>query len=275
MTIPSQAVRLAQRRLGFTGTNVDGRLGPGTEKRLDVVLVARKGDLPPRYRDAILAGPRTRKITAYIQLLARDAGIFVGSVDGVWGPQTAFAYDSLAHLERHGAPPTPWRDTVVSTANPRGWPKESTATLEAFYGPKGGNQVLVQLPYAHRLSWDLSKSITRFSCNAKVADSIGKVLTQVRDHYGEQRIRELRLDRWGGCLNVRPKRGGTEWSTHSWGIAIDFDADRNQLKWGRDRAVFAQPEYEPWWEFWEKEGWVSLGRSANYDWMHVQAARLR
>ena len=101
------------------------------------------------------------------------------------------------------------------------------------------------------------------------------MLTQVRDRYGEERIRELRLDRWGGCLNVRPKRVGTEWSTHSWGIAIDFDPDQNQLRWGRDRAVFAQPEYEPWWEVWEKEGWVSLGRSSNFDWMHIQAARLR
>ena len=85
---------------------------------------------------------------------------------------------------------------------------------------------------------------------------------------------KLRLDRWGGCLNVRKMRGGSSWSMHAWGIAIDFDPDRNQLKWGRDRAVFARPDYDAWWRCWEDEGWTSLGRTKNYDWMHVQAARL-
>ena len=100
-----------------------------------------------------------------------------------------------------------------------------------------------------------------------------QVLTRVLQHYGYERIKELRLDRWGGCYNERKKRGGTEWSTHAWGIAMDYDPERNRLTWGRDRAAFARPEYDRWWGFWEEEGWVSLGRVANFDWMHVQAAR--
>ena len=82
------------------------------------------------------------------------------------------------------------------------------------------------------------------------------------------------LDLWGGCHNIRPIRGGTRRSAHSWGIAIDFDSDRNQLHWGRDKATFAKPEYDYWWKYWEEEGWVSLGRIRNFDWMHLQAARL-
>jgi hypothetical protein len=61
---------------------------------------------------------------------------------------------------------------------------------------------------------------------------------------------------------------------HSWGIAIDYDPNRNKLRWGAEKAVFAREEYKPWWEFWEEEGWISLGRSRNFDWMHVQAARI-
>jgi hypothetical protein len=79
---------------------------------------------------------------------------------------------------------------------------------------------------------------------------------------------------FGGCLNVRRMRGGSAWSMHSWGIAFDFDPDRNQLRWGRDRAAFAKPEYNKWFELWEEEGAVSLGRVRNFDWMHVQFARL-
>jgi len=83
----------------------------------------------------------------------------------------------------------------------------------------------------------------------------------------------LKLDLWGGCLNVRRMRGGRKYSTHSWGIAVDYDPLHNRLKWGRDKALFARPEYNKWWEFWEKEGWVSLGRTRNFDWMHIQAAK--
>jgi len=48
---------------------------------------------------------------------------------------------------------------------------------------------------------------------------------------------------------------------------------RNKLRWGKDKTQFAKPEYEQWWKFWEEEGWVSLGRLKNYDWMHAQSAR--
>jgi hypothetical protein len=61
---------------------------------------------------------------------------------------------------------------------------------------------------------------------------------------------------------------------HSWGIALDFDPDRNQLSWGKPKALFSGVGYLPFWQAWEAEGWVSLGRKRDFDWMHVQAARL-
>jgi hypothetical protein len=133
--------------------------------------------------------------------------------------------------------------------------------------------VRVDGPYPLRLSWDLNTTVSRIACHEKVAPSLGRVLAGVLDHYGPDAVRELRLDRFGGCYNPRKKRGGTSWSTHAWGIALDFDPERNRLQWGRDRAVFARPVYDRWWELWEAEGWISLGRVANFDWMHVQAAR--
>ena len=100
-----------------------------------------------------------------------------------------------------------------------------------------------------------------------------RVLTNTFNHYGYERIKDLRLDHWGGCLNVRRMSGGRKYSTHSWGIAVDYDPQHNRLKWGRDKAFFARPEYSKWWEFWENEGWTSLGRTRNFDWMHIQAAK--
>ena len=46
------------------------------------------------------------------------------------------------------------------------------------------------------------------------------------------------------------------------------------LRMDSTEAEFAKPEYDKWWECWEDEGWTSLGRTRDFDWMHVQAAHL-
>jgi hypothetical protein len=154
------------------------------------------------------------------------------------------------------------------------WPKQNASSMNAFFGKVGSNQVSLVMPYPMRLSWDLKTPIHKFSINKKCHDSAKRVFTKVLEIYGLEEIKRLRLDRFGGCLNVRKMRGGSTWSVHAWGAAIDIDPDRNQLKWGKDQAAMAKPEYKAWWDAWEEEGWVSLGRSRNFDWMHVQAANL-
>jgi hypothetical protein len=133
-------------------------------------------------------------------------------------------------------------------------------------------QVKLKLPYPLRLAWQTEQIVTSIGCHEKVHDAVLRVLERVLSHYGPDKIRELRLDRYGGCLNIRKKRGGSAWSMHSWGIALDFDPDRNQLRWNHSRAALARPEYERWFELWEEEGAISLGRTRDFDWMHVQFA---
>lgn len=281
--IPTAAIRLAQRRLqenGYEPGPVDGDLGPRTEAGLDRMLDDRGSDLKAKYREDIVSGSRKRKLTAYVQLLARDADVEVGPVDGLWGPQTNYAYDTLQHIDDYGEPPVQWRDSR-EIPNPNGWPVETEDALTDYYGRPGGSfddpnppLTTLDLPYRHRLSWDQRQIKTRIRCHERVADSLRRVLTNVKNHYGEERIKELRLHVLGGVFAPRTKRGGSGWSTHAWGIALDYDPEHNQLPWGRDRAAFAKPEYRAWWGFWEEEGWISLGRTQNYDWMHVQAARV-
>jgi len=266
-------IKFAQAQLnagGFDAGPEDGIYGDQTLKAVEKAL-EQWGDQAP---DGWRTWSENRKLVAYIQMLCKEAKIEVGKIDGFWGPQTEFAFESLSHLDEHGRLPEPWRDIEPSAENPNGWPPQVEDQLIRFYGDVGQNQTRIHLPFTHRLSWDKTELVNSFSCHEKVHDSLLRVLTRVLDHYGPERIRELRLDLWGGCLNVRKMRGGTRWSMHSWGIAVDYDPDRNQLKWGRDHAAFAQPEYDPWWRLWEEEGWVSLGRSRNFDWMHVQAAKL-
>jgi len=226
-----------------------------------------------------------RQMVGYIQYLCAKNGINAGPIDGYWGPQTEQGLEELK-AKLNGSGWKPWRtdegigksslgDIVGNLFSGRSdWPTQVQSELIKYYGEPGSNQTKVTSPYPLRIAWNTNKTVTKFSCHEKVATSIERVLERVQDHY-QDKVSSLGLDLWAGCLNVRKMRGGDTWSTHSWGIAIDWDSARNKLKWGRDKANFAKPEYDVWWKLWEEEGWVSLGRSRNYDWMHVQAAKIR
>lgn len=261
-----EVIRFIQEQLNSIGLDAgraDGILGPKTEAALN-----RVDGLPTDW-------PKTRKAVGFIQLLANGKEIEAGRIDGYWGPQTDFAFDALYEMVAEGREPTVWRPEDLPDVNPNQWPPQKPQSeLERLYGAVGQNQARIDLPFPHKLAWAKRKRINRFSCHEKVHDSLNRVLTRVLDHYGPEEISRLGLDLWGGCLNVRQIRGGRRYSTHSWGIALDYDPANNRLKWGRDRATFARPEYEKWWQLWEEEGWVSLGRARNFDWMHVQAAKI-
>ena len=217
---------------------------------------------------------KTKKVIAAIQVFANEHHIPCKPIDGLWGPITQDAYDQLSAKILNTSLEPIWRPEEVVDTNPNSWPKQYTPQFDAFYGAQGSNLVTVDVPYPHKFSWKLSTTVTRISCHAKVADSYVRVLEEVLNTYGQAQISKLKRDVWGGGFNIRPIRGGTKPSMHSWGIAFDYDPNRNQLRWGADKAEFAKPVYEDWWKIWEAEGWVSLGRSRNFDWMHVQAAKV-
>lgn len=152
------------------------------------------------------------------------------------------------------------------------WPKQSECP--SFYGRPGTGHTMLDLPYPMRIAWDKKHTITRITIHSKCSDSAWRVLAMTLSHYGMDKIKDLGLDLFGGCFNNRVMRGGTQLSMHAFACAIDFDPERNQLKWGPKEARLAKPDAEKFWEFWEAEGWVSLGRSRGFDYMHVQAARL-
>jgi hypothetical protein len=154
------------------------------------------------------------------------------------------------------------------------WPKQNFTSMTAFYGPVGENQTRIDLPYEMYLAWDTKAKVKRITCNEKCSKSLYTIFEQTLKTYGIKDIQKLKLNSFGGCLNVRKMRGGSAWSIHSWGAAVDLDPDRNLLKWGKDRATFAKKEYDAFWKIVESEGWVSLGRAKGYDYMHFQAARL-
>ena len=174
-------------------------------------------------------------------MLATENHIETGTIDGYWGPQTEFAFDSLYQLIHEGHEAEPWRPEDIPLLNPNSWPSQSPQSeIIRVFGEPGQNQARISLPFPHKLSWKTTSVINSFSCHEKVHDSLERVLARVFEYYGLDEIQRLRLDLWGGCLNVRKMRGGTQYSMHSWGIALDYDPVRNKLKWGRDKANFAK-----------------------------------
>jgi hypothetical protein len=151
----------------------------------------------------------------------------------------------------------------------------TTQNMIAKYGtPTQAGTYLINTPVAFplRLAWDLPVKVTKIRCHKLEAINVTAIFADILKEYGIERIRALGIDLFGGCFNFRQQRGGTDWSKHSWGTAIDLDPARNQLKWGKDKAVFAKPAYAPMIDIFERYGWKSLGREKNYDWMHFEAA---
>jgi len=149
----------------------------------------------------------------------------------------------------------------------------TTKQLIAKYGTpneQGSYLTTITLPYPMRLSWDLDTKVTKMRCHKLVADKFLAVFNDLLAHYGYEEIQRLGIDLYGGCFNFRKMRGGSDWSRHSWGVAIDLDPVRNQLKESSKTARFARPEYKPMIDIFYNHGFVSLGVEKNYDWMHFE-----
>lgn len=147
--------------------------------------------------------------------------------------------------------------------------------IRAVYGEPGAaaERKLKRISPAFPLYF-AGSPVSAVRLHPKVADSFEAALKEVLGEYGLDRVKELRIGaNYGGSFMNRPMRNGSSTSTHAWGIAVDFNASENRLRWGSDKALFAKPEYAKFLDIMEKHGWYNLGRYKNYDYMHFQAVK--
>lgn len=130
--------------------------------------------------------------------------------------------------------------------------------------------VTLELPYPMRLAWDLDTKVNKMRVHKLIKDNFKGVFDDLLAHYGYEKLVELGIDLFGGCFAYRKMRGGSSWSKHSWGIAIDLDPVRNQLHETSRTARFARPEYKPMIDIFYKHGFIGLGPEKNFDWMHFE-----
>ena len=133
-----------------------------------------------------------------------------------------------------------------------------------------GYLTTIQLPYPMRLAWDLDTKVTRMSCHKLAAEKFLDVFNDLLAEYGMAEIERLGIDLFGGCFNYRKMRGGSSWSKHAQGIAVDLDPARNKLKETAKTARFARPEYQKMIDVFYKNGFINLGIEKGYDFMHFE-----
>lgn len=254
---------------GYYRGAIDGDDGPATWAAVEVIERNAGGE-SARWSKA-------RRLTAAAQTILDAQGFEPGFVDGYAGANTLEALTAWrsaqagvsASVER-----TPAATVMEPTAG-KGWPLQRD--MRSFFGEPGGaacTNGICRLPFPFKIDWSDVQQVTTFRCHEKVADPLTAIFADAARHFGEAEFRRLRLDRWGGCFNYRKMRGGEALSTHAYGVAVDLDPSRNQLRWGADRAAFARPEYAPWWRIVMAHGAVPAGFAWGKDWMHFQFARL-
>ena len=172
----------------------------------------------------------------------------VGTVpDGYWGR------NSIKKCQQH------LRAMMPSVES---WPNPDKRSLTKFYGDAGDESQLVNLPVdglGVKYDGQLVKTVY---CNNRIADSLQRIIVQLSEHHPEV------LADYNGCFNFRKMRGGSSYSLHAYGAAIDFMAGSNG-----NRTAWPTSANMPItvMEIFAREGWISAGAFWGRDAMHFQA----
>jgi hypothetical protein len=171
--------------------------------------------------------------------------------DGFFGPKSIAAVQ--AHLR-----------AMMPKKNP--WPGTSQEELTRFYGRAGDESKLIPMDVADLgMRYD-GKPVRVLRCHRAVAASLLRVLQGI----AAGPCRSV-LERYAGCYNNRPMRGGSLPSLHARGAAVDLDPDSNgnHTPWP-SRATMPLEVMEQF----AREGWTCAGAFWLRDPMHFQATAL-
>ena len=140
-----------------------------------------------------------------------------------------------------------------------------------IYGTPGHkNLVMIESPFPLVIAWDLGITINGFNAHKDIKDNLEAALNCLLDHYGLEEIQRLKIDHFGGCYNYRRMRGGSKWSSHAWGIAIDLYPTKNGLRTKAPKAAFSHSDYDALHRIMEEHNFINYGKEKGYDWMHFE-----
>ena len=267
--------------LGYYRGAIDGVAGPKTRAAVNIVEAnaSRTGAATRSGWPDVVGWSADRRLVAAAQAALAGQGVPAhdpGPVDGWFGPRTDEALVQWLSA-RAGTSAAVERIPANDRPEPGDLPTQSGCA--AHYGQPGTAAIraritYAQLPVALRLDWNLDQYVSRIRIHEKCAPSLTAAVAAVLATYGEARMRALGLDRFAGSYVERRMRGGTSWSMHAYGCAIDIFAAPNGLRTRCPDALFCKPEYRDFLDIMEAHNWLPAIRLWGADAMHFQQARL-
>lgn len=270
------AVQRLLAKTGYYTAGLDGVLGPQTLKAVEVIERTQKKQYPSNVRWS-----DKRRAIAAAQAVLNAWKYEAGAVDGLAGHNTLEAFRAWDYFSTHGKREAVRRPALKSYSPPKatkGSQLPRQRDVAKFYGRPGKDiqrqLTSVILPFKVRIDWNLSSRTNRITVHRKCAPSLKTALIEVHKYYGEAKWRKLGLDRYAGAFNHRKMRGGSRWSMHAYGCAIDFYASKNGLRTRCPKALFCDREYKPFLDIMQAHGWLPAIRLWGADAMHFQRARM-
>lgn len=152
----------------------------------------------------------------------------------------------------------------------------SVRACTSVFGKPGveSNLISVKVPANYPITYEGTK-VKTIRIHKAVAKELEEILQEIGDTYEKKYGKDWNKKApaicvYNGSYNARKTRGGSSWSIHAWGCALDFDASDATLAKRYKDCRLSQPIYEDFWRIWEEYGWHSLGREKDYDTMHIQ-----
>lgn len=115
--------------------------------------------------------------------------------------------------------------------------------------------------------------IRRLKINKIAAESLGRVIKAIWDRcdHSTEKVSAAHCDCFSGDWNIRPIKGGSIPSMHTYALALDFDAGHNKLAAPENKTFFKPDSLIV--QAFKSEGWVWGGDwKGRRDAMHFQAA---
>ena len=198
-------------------------------------------------------------MTETIKQIQKKVGV---TADGIIGPKTLAAIAEAL-------------DINTATKSALLWPTQAEVRSgKSIFGKAGDESNLVSIAPAYPLYFDGKKCKT-IRVHRLIAPVVKNALEDILEYYGLDQIKALGLDQYSGSYSYRKTTTGASMSMHAWGIALDFAAATNAYSMKKPKASLSIPACQKFWEIWESYGAVSLGRAKDFDWMHLQFARLK
>lgn len=251
---------------------IDGLIGPKTKAAIKAVEAKHKAD----YTFDPTSTLEKRRHTAALQACLHELDYDPGIIDGWYGVFTEEALNAFLFKEVNGTDEQIDRTPLSSAAGNSSIPHQND--VEQVYGTPCADietkLVTIRLPFQLRIDWNLRQRTNKIRVHRLAAQQLKTALIAIRDHYGETKMRELGIDRYAGAYNCRKMRGGSKWSMHAYGCAIDFYARPNGLRTRCPQALFCGVAYKPFLDIMEANEWLPAIRLWGADAMHFQRARL-